>query len=279
VVFGARWDENWMVMHAYAEDMEGVKAFMRSKYVQSRVGETYKQAKEFLKQDRWVLYAGTPCQLGGLRAYLGKDYEKLIQEDLICHGVPSPGVWRKYLKDICCKDQIKYISFRDKTNGWVSGQMMRIESDRSTYRKPQLEDSFFYGFVKDVFTRKSCFDCQFRGLHRGTDLTLSDFWGVKDLRPDLYNEQGVTLVYAHTAKGLDILHSMKLPENPLSQIDVEGAIEHNSSMVTNWREPETRKVYFAHYRWLGFKTCEPIITRKLLYPRIVRKLKKIANKF
>lgn len=120
VVFGAKWNDKWEVVHDYAEDLDGVKSFMRSKYVQSVVGDTLRHAKAFLDEGRWVLYSGTPCQLGGLRAYLGKDYDKLIQVDLICHGVPSPSVWRRYLKECFRNERIVSINFRDKSNGWLS---------------------------------------------------------------------------------------------------------------------------------------------------------------
>lgn len=99
VVFGARFDENWEVVHDYTQTLEGIASFMGSKYVQSRVGETFRQVKQFLKDGRRVLYTGTPCQIAGLKAYLKNDDDNLITCDLICHGVASPGIWKKYLKE------------------------------------------------------------------------------------------------------------------------------------------------------------------------------------
>ena len=144
VVFGAKFDENWNVIHAFAETEEEAQTFMGSKYVQSRIGNTYTQARDFLKQGRKVLFSGTPCQIAGLNYYLKKDYDNLLTVDVICHGVPSPKVWHRYLDEIkgnvCKKEkdtfysfnhfisrrnsktstdvQIESISFRDKRTGW-----------------------------------------------------------------------------------------------------------------------------------------------------------------
>lgn len=99
VVFGARFDENWEVVHAYTETKEGLTAFRGSKYVQSRIGNAYKDAERFLRNGRKVLFTGTPCLVMGLKLYLGRDYDNLLTVDFLCHGVPSPKAWRLYLKE------------------------------------------------------------------------------------------------------------------------------------------------------------------------------------
>ena len=100
VVFGARFDENWDVIHDYTETESGLPAFRGSKYVQSRIGDTFIHAREFLNQGRKVLFSGTPCQIAALRLFLRRQYENLLTIDVVCHGVPSPGVWRAYLEHI-----------------------------------------------------------------------------------------------------------------------------------------------------------------------------------
>ena len=219
VVFGARWNGKWEVVHDYAEDIEGIKAFMRSKYVQSVVGDTLKQAKEFLDSDRWVLYSGTPCQLGGLRSYLGKEYQKLIQVDLICHGVPSPRVWRSYLKDYFGKEKILGIDFRDKQEGWLNFQCV-VTTDKQIKREAQLVNPYFKGFLKNVYLRKSCYCCHFRSSHRLSDITLADFWGVNDISPQLCDHMGTSAVFIHTKKGKEIIESIScLSKIKLDEID------------------------------------------------------------
>jgi coenzyme F420-reducing hydrogenase beta subunit len=130
VVFGAQFNEKWEVIHDYTETVEGLAVFRGSKYVQSVIGNTYKQVKDFLETDRTVMFSGTPCQIAGLKAFLQKDYDKLLAVDLVCHGVPSPAVWREYLDEVAEKippppphyqtrhKYIKAINFRDKTHGW-----------------------------------------------------------------------------------------------------------------------------------------------------------------
>lgn len=104
VVFGARFDSDWSVVHDFTETHEGLQAFRGSKYLQSRIGNTYRQAGKFLKAGRKVLFSGTPCQIAGLKRYLHKNYENLLAVDFVCHGVPSPLVWKKYLEEtIACQ--------------------------------------------------------------------------------------------------------------------------------------------------------------------------------
>ena len=118
VVFGAEFDENYNVIHSSTDNISGLDKFRGSKYVQSKIGDTYKQIKQLLKEDKTVLFTGTSCQIGGLKSYLRKDYSNLICQDIVCHGVPSPYVWQHY-KNLISKDRnIKNINFRDKSTGW-----------------------------------------------------------------------------------------------------------------------------------------------------------------
>lgn len=116
VVFGARFDENWQVVHDYVETKSELSLFRGSKYVQSRIGNSYQQVQQFLKSGRLVLFTGTSCQILGLKLFLRKQYDNLLAIDVICHGVPSPKVWKKYLNEVAfghCS-QITDISFRNK---------------------------------------------------------------------------------------------------------------------------------------------------------------------
>ena len=119
VVFGARFDENWQVIIDYAEDMKGVEAFMGSKYVQARIGNAYVDARRFLSEGREVLFSGAPCQVAGLHKFLRRPYENLLTVDFICHGTPSPKVWRMYLGEVIKRVQdLGGVEFRNKDRGW-----------------------------------------------------------------------------------------------------------------------------------------------------------------
>lgn len=271
VVFGARFDEQWEVRHDYAETLEGIESFMGSKYIQSVIGESLRQAKHFLEDGRWVLFSGTPCQLGGLRAFLGKEYEQLIQVDLICHGVPSPKVWRSYLKDYFYSSVIQSISFRDKESGWRNYQ--NVITTSQIIRETHMENPFFRGFLRDVYLRKSCYDCQYRSYHRNSDLTLGDYWGVDRLCPDLYDDKGTSIVFAHTGKGGRILSEIA-EDFLLVEQEKEAAVMCNPSMDRkNPSDSKRRRMFFRIFRLTSFKTAEFVIDKDSLGKCFLRKLK------
>lgn len=280
VVFGARWNEKWEVVHDYAEDIEGVKAFMRSKYVQSVVGDTLKQAKSFLEAGRWVLYSGTPCQIGGLKAYLGKEYDKLVTVDLICHGVPSPGVWRSYLKDYHEGETILDINFRDKRKGWLDflkEVTTTTTTTTTTYRVNTLKHPFMNGFLYDIYLRKSCYNCEFRKFHRSSDLTIADYWGVDVVCPEMFDNQGTSIMFAHTEKGEHILHQITDSFVIIEQ-DSSNAFLYNPSLVKNPPVPDGRSSYFLFYRLFGFRYAEFAMKQDGITTRIKRKIRKIFKK-
>lgn len=277
VVFGARFDDNWEVMHDYTETLEGIKPFMRSKYVQSRIGDTFVQAKQFLAQGRWVLYSGTPCQLGGLKAYLGKDYDRLITVDLICHGVPSPAVWRKYIKEVCKNDNILGINFRDKKKGW-KGFMYSITTTKGIIRyENPLDNLYFRGFLIDVYLRRSCYHCAFKTLHRCTDFTIADHWGIQHCCPEIDDDKGVSLMLVHTVKGQHLLQSLQhtflLKEQPLPD-----SIKWNWTMIESVPLKKNRAEFFLIWHFLPFPKMSFFINKDDLATRIKRKSRRIVTK-
>ncbi len=194
VVFGAKFDSSFDVVHGYAEDMDGVRSFMGSKYVQSSVGSAYRDAESFLKSGRKVLFSGTPCQIAALKKYLGKEYRNLITVDFICHGVPSRRVFREYLGEVAKGREIAKVNFRDKTEGWRVFSLKVDFADGSTYRKNLEEDPFVCGFLKNLYLRPSCYQCAYRGFERPADVTLADFWGVQNIMPEIYDDKGTSIV-------------------------------------------------------------------------------------
>ena len=226
VVFGARFNDAWEVVHDYTETIEGLAAFRGSKYVQSITGNTYIQAKKFLENNRKVLYSGTPCQIAGLKAFLKNDHSNLLALDFVCHGVPSPLVWKKYFTEIIGNStpplQIHNIKFRDKTFGWnhllifaisFFDEMHRwkrkhftattICKDKKlfTFTETSNTNSFMKGFLSNLFLRPSCHACPVKSLASGSDITIADYWGVKKKLPDFDDGKGVSLVMVNTENG------------------------------------------------------------------------------
>ena len=191
VVFGAAFDEKFDVCHICVDKAEELYKLRGSKYVQSRIGDTYRQAKEKLQQGRLVFFTGTACQTSGLLGYLGRDYENLITQDLICHGVPSPLAWRKYIRlsQRRAKSPVEHIFFRDKKFGWHNWHVnFRFRSGESRYLD-QRSDMMVSAFLTGSCSRKSCYDCPFKQKYRLADITLADYWGIEKIAPELDDDR------------------------------------------------------------------------------------------
>ena len=213
VVFGARFDEQWQVTIDYTDTKEGLSAFRGSKYVQARTGNTYIQCEQFLKNGRKVLYSGTPCQIAGLKQYLSKEYNNLITVDVVCHGVPSPKVWKKYLNEITCVAKNKDLSNRDKVNKWHNFHFV-IQNQGSDkiiiLTSPHGENDYIAAFLKNMILRPSCYQCKVRDLRSGSDITIGDYWGIDSVCPEMNDNKGVCLVLVNTVIGKETLNSAEM---------------------------------------------------------------------
>lgn len=302
VVFGVKFNEKWEVVHDYAETEEEVQAFMGSKYVQSRIGNTYAQAKEFLKQGRKVLYTGTSCQIAGLKNFLRKDYENLLTVDVICHGVPSPKAWRKYIDEIkenarkgknsvssplihsiskadASNVQIESISFRDKRTSWKKFSFALTLAKTSADGKKNTvslshifnEDPYMQLFLRNLILRPSCYQCPAKNGKSQSDLTIADFWGIEKCYPNFDDERGVGLMMVNNEKGNQVIQSLPLK---LLEVTFEDAIASNPSYISSVAEPQKRKQCFKYLNFSN-KTLSKIVEiifRPSLLIRIKQKL-------
>lgn len=278
VVFGARFDEQFNVIHDYIEIKEKLEQFRGSKYVQSRIGDTYKQAKDFLKQRRQVLFTGTPCQIGGLKSYLQRDYTNLFCMDIICHGVPSPRVWQKYIsyqKDSHASSPRK-IAFRQKNEGWKRFSVSLSFNNDTEYLKSHKEDLYMKAFLNDICLRPSCYSCNFKTLHRESDITLADFWGIQNMLPELDDDKGTSLIFVNSTEGRTMFK--KIQDKVLCQeVDTEKAVSYNSAAIKPVAKNEKRESFFEELEQLPFdklvkKSCSQSLLIKIKR-KITRKLK------
>ncbi len=210
-VYGAAFDKNWHVKHQSASTEKECEQFMGSKYVQSSINNTYNEAQKDLKKGKQVLFSGTPCQIAGLNNFLKKDYENLTTCDFICHGVPSPGVWSKYITAISEQQgKITNINFRDKTNGWKNFHFyLKNENDNLPYlHEHHRTNIYMKAFLQDIILRPSCYACKHRSGKSGSDITLADYWDLWKTNPDFDNEKGVSMVLVNTTKGETILNAI-----------------------------------------------------------------------
>ena len=226
VVFGCAMESregNLCPAHAAAENMEQLPGLQGSKYVQSYIGDTYRQAKEALQAGRQVLFTGTPCQIAGLRGYLGqKDYPNLLTVDIICHGVPSNALFRAYLKLLEgeLRGNITNFTFRDKATGWGHrmGVTYRSQSGKLRYRLiPAKASSYFGLFLQGQIGRDSCYSCPYAQGSRVGDLTLGDYWGIAQAHPEYLQEQGgalregdgISCLLVNTPKGAESIRQIE----------------------------------------------------------------------
>ncbi len=215
VVFGAAWKDGFKCVHIKCETIDGLEAIRGSKYLQSDIGLTFSEVRSALKEDRYVLFTGTPCQIAGLRSFLLKPYEKLITVDIVCHGVPSNHLFCNYAPSVT----------------GVNCQKTTLSGVRDLYMS---------AFLKSEIFRKSCYDCRFNGLSRVSDISIADFWGLGlqgiPFRHDV--SKGVSLVLVNTEKGGNIMACIDdcfMEERPLQE-----AISPNRNIVYSSILPPNR---------------------------------------
>lgn len=276
VVFGAKFNEEWGVVHDYTEHLEGLSAFRGSKYVQSVIGEAYKQAENFLKKGRSVLFSGTPCQIAGLKRYLRREYENLVTIDIVCHGVPSPLVWREYLKSVVSQgENIQYVNMRDKRNGW-SSYCINIKTEQRSMCTLASKNLYIEGFLKDIYLRPSCYACPSKGGSSSSDITLGDYWGVAKYHHDFADEIGVGLLLAWSESGDGILSRMDCGK---IESTYDNAMTCNPSIKHSVVEPTLRNVFWMTFEKEGIVAIEKIcrFLRPSLLSRILLKIKTIIK--
>lgn len=282
VVFGAAFDSHQHLGHAACFCKEELWRLRGSKYVQSDLGSTFRMVRECL-DSRQVLFSGTPCQVDGLYHYLGRRPERLTTCDLVCHGVPSPGVWEEMARSIERRKgkTLQTVRFRNKVTGWQDSHFTSVYDDGSVDSAPLYRTEYGRAFGRALFLRPSCYHCPYASLSRPGDFTLGDFWG---LRPEELPEQqarGVSLLLINTAHGSHIFDQL-----PLSRqvFPVERAIAGNPRLASPTACPPDRAAFFAAYALEPFETVRkrffslpPLPLRaaaKLLSPELKEKIRK-----
>lgn len=211
VVIGAAYHDDMTVGHFIVERLEDLHKVQSSKYVQSNTEATYSQVKALLINGREVLYSGTPCQIGGLRAYLRKEYDNLYTMDLICHGVASPKLFAKYLIWLGGKMKGKIIGydFRDKSCGWGLDYMSKTKTKTKTKTKPSTLDPYYYHFLEGTTYRECCYRCNYCTKERVGDITIGDYWGIEKEHPEFYSTKGVSCFLVNSEKGMRLWNLIK----------------------------------------------------------------------
>ena len=199
IVYGAAFRDDYQsVKHIRVDSRDSLSLLYTSKYMQSDTENTYLLAEGDLKQGKKVLYSGTPCQIGGIRSFLKKDYRNLILVDFICHGVPSEKIWKIYTDKLIRQynHPIDAVNFRSKEDGWKSQLQLgnvkiKETSDRNLYYK---------AFLRNICLRRSCYACKFKSKNGFSDITLADFWGIQNVLPQMDDGKGTSLILVKSEK-------------------------------------------------------------------------------
>ena len=238
VVFGARWNSDFTeVVHDFTETLDGLAAFRGSKYLQSRIGDTFRKAREFLRAGREVMFTGTPCQIAGLRRALRADFSHLLSVDIGCYCVPSPRVWRVFLEEMKTRKhlgEIEEIAFRKKVFNSKRGKWdcanFFIKGSHGSHCSSVYTMPYGVGFINGLYTRPSCDECPSKNRMSGSDLTIGDFWGVEKFYPHLDAQAGLSVVICNTQKGADIFEQIKPNFSILQKVLYEEAIIANTGL-------------------------------------------------
>lgn len=275
IVIGACFTENMQVVHKLARTKKEASEFRGSKYIQSDLKIVFKKIKTLLKEDKFVLFTGLPCQVSSLKGFL-KDVntDKLILCDLICHGVGSPLIWKEFIKSLYRKNKSKVVNyyFRPKLKGW------RDATSKVVYQNQKVDcDSFLSQNYKSLYfsrliMRPSCHNCKYTNLARVGDLTIGDFWGIENSKAFFEDQNGVSLLLVNTLKGKAVFQ--KIQDN----------LDYLESNTKECLQPQLQKPtiasknrseFWKDYRLKGY----PFVVNKYLENRLKDKVKRLVKRF
>ena len=218
-----------------------------SKYFQAKVGDAFKQVKKDLEEGRKVLFSGTGCQINGLSLFLGKEYSNLFLLDIICHGTPSPKLWREYVSYQEQKHgKLKSVNFRCKDDSWIDFGM----KENQLYISKDT-DFFMRMFLRDYCLRPACYECQAK-RYRKADMTIADFWRIQAVAPEMNDGRGTSLVITRTEKGKELFEGVK-SELKWKEVNYEEGVKGNPSEYKSVARPRQRSVFFEDLDKLPFE--------------------------
>lgn len=278
LVFGAAFDDSFEVCHIGITNPEQLDALRRSKYVQSRIGETYQEAQNALEAGRMVLFSGTPCQIAGLKSFLGRDYPTLYTIDLICHGAPSPRVWKKYKEELRAHyaSPIRAISFRNKDTGWKEFSVCFEFENGEKYASQLWSDPYMRIFLENICLRHSCYNCTFKGQRYYSDLTLGDAWGIGKKYPLKDDDKGTSAVVAHTSQGRTLLTLIEGQWN--GEVLTYDFAAENIAYLKPVAEHPRKKEFIRKLNSAAGVEELAALTKLRLIDKVIRKIKRAKQK-
>ena len=254
VVYGVAFDDKFNLKHKRVDNIKDIPTLQGSKYVQSDKHSIFCMVQKDLKEGKEVLFTGTPCEVAGLKKYLRKEYDNLYTLDLICHGVPSSELLNAFLKgkEKLYSSQITELKFREKAYGWRNQELyIKFENGR-IYHAPIWVDNFYRLFTNNYILRDSCYSCKFSSMERQGDITIGDFWNIKNANETFEDKLGVSSVIINSEKGKKIFETVK------NEFDI---IECSLNDINqkNLNSPSPKPVHYEDFQRLiaekGFEYC------------------------
>lgn len=282
IVCAAEFDAEFHVRHVFVDSVEKLDRLRGSKYAQSELGETFRRIRKELREGKDILFVGMPCQVSGLRFFLQKDYSNLYTCDFICMGISSPVLWEEYLDNFEQREQIQRILFKDKRRGWHNWQML-VEYPGKEKVQAGYENPFFYGYLNHITFRPSCFHCPYRRVHRMSDFTIADCWGIDKVNPDFDDNKGCTTLLLQSEKAKLVFEQIK-SQLYYTEYLIENVIRYNPHLCSSVSvHPITEQFYLSYwkdgYKKAALKYCVSTQCSGFFSPikRIYYKLKNITK--
>ena len=250
-----------------------------SKYIQSATNSIFKDVEKVLSKDRIVYFSGTPCQIFALKSFLKQDYSKLITQEIICHGVPSPYVWQKYIDYLERKNssRISNFCFRDKTNGWSSYSISCEFDSGQKILEPAKNNEYFISYMMGMHNRYCCSNCKYKNLSKNADITLGDFWGIDKICNDFADNTGVSLVIINTQKGNQLFNHI-IDHIIYKEFDHFHAVQYNPSLIKSTDNHVLRETFLREAQALDFPSLFNKFCSRKIHSRLRRKIAKLFRR-
>lgn len=251
-VCGAAWSEDYSVNHIIIESKDELWKLRGSKYVQSNIQETYRETKQLLDVGRIVLYTGMPCQIDGLLHYLRKDYENLITVDLLCRGIASNELFKKFIRENYRDKKIEKISFKDKKPlGW--GATTSYQMSDGSIEKTNIHNSIWMcAYLANIMDRKSCYSCKFNTDKRVGDISIGDFWGIDKWNKQYNDTKGTSIIIVNSQKGELLINNIKGKCKLIEKVPLEAGVPYNSALCAHVQKTPKRKLFFESLMKMPF---------------------------
>ena len=284
IIYGCAFQNGLNVCQTRVEGIQNINIFQKSKYVQSDTKDTFRLAEQDLKNHKTVIYSGTPCQIAGLKAYLGKEYDNLYTIGLICHGVPSQKLFDRYIDYLQEKHRIKITKYSFRERNELLGDIqlgISFGNDKKEIRRGWNQDYFMNLFLTGKCYRNDCYTCKYanKDARRPEDFTIGDCWKIEETIQELDAAKGVSTILFNTQRAIDTIDRLHKYMN-LYEVETQILIKNNPNLIMPTKlNPVRNEIYKALSEEIPFKKFAPMFVKRLGYPHMLRAIYKKFKRY